>query len=367
MAQPSHANDQAHRQKMTRIPRTQCSTNTEQINTWIDHYEANGCHYAGVGGVAVGDFFPFVPAFELVFMNTDPYGPDVYKQGKKFRLHYHALLKLAAAANISWEPGATGVAQMEYGKYVVFDAVGKAVRPDGIVFSMVASGEVNEEIIREDLESEWQAKADAKQFSSDQEKKIFLDSNIDRDVRQKKRHMVALAESKAKGRVIRAILGLKGEYTDQEINMPFLVVWYTPREDYKDPVARERAIARAQNNVTKLFGPGKNNSPPTQSSQQENLPEPPADQPQQPVAHPPSAPSDRHVPVPGTDGFIPAEPWPLDVFGLKPRDIRIAVLKAFADHVNYQGVGRDETKIMKMDENTMVQFYETLLAKAAGR
>ena len=375
MANPTQAQanqDQSDRQtpKVTHIPRAQASINTAAIENQLQYYETNGCNLASIGAVAVGEFFPFIPVFEALRADPDPYGPDVWPSKGKLILRHQFLVKLAAAANISWEPGLTGVRRMEYGKFAICDAVGKAIRPDGSIFAMAASGEINEEIIREDVEAEYQGKADAKSdLRTEEAKQKWMAPQIDRDVRQKKRHMTAQAETKAKDRVIRAMLGLKGTYTKEEITFPFLVVWYTPREDYKDPAARERAIARAHNNVTQLFG--KKNTPPITPTPQENPTAPPADQPQTPAASSlttkPDMVPNPNKPIPGTNGFIPNQPWPLEVFGVKARDVRIKALKAFADHLDYEGKGRDEKVIMNMDENTMVQFYEILLAKAAGR
>ena len=171
---------------------------------------------AGIGIETLDPYGMYVPVVETLTLDPDPRGTDFYPSGTdgKSRLHNFAVEKLCNAANVKWDPVNSTVKTQIPGKYVLFQAVGCLQKSDGDLMSAVGHGEMDMEVVKEDLVDEYENKAKTYQKNkSDKEKKEYVNYCVNRDFREKRKHMVPLAESKAKGRVGRKLLNIKNEYT----------------------------------------------------------------------------------------------------------------------------------------------------------
>lgn len=84
-------------------------------------------------------------------------------------------------------------------------------------------------------------------------------------------HLVAMAETKAFNRAIRAVLSLHGSYPKQELLRPFAVLRYVP--DMSHPDVRKVFLNQLLPAASQVFGPGSGAAPQLTSSDPEVAPE----------------------------------------------------------------------------------------------
>lgn len=168
----------------------------------------------------------FELAFSLIKVDPNPDNGEVYKtEGGKVALGGVALARVSAAAGITWNPHmCQRIDDRSDPRYVEYRAVGAWKLFDGDIITETCSRAVD---LRE---------------GSDETAGM-----TEKSLAQQRKFIVALAESKAKNRVIRR-LGLKSGYTPAELrDKPFAVVrlMWTGRSN--DPqLAREFALMKAQ-------------------------------------------------------------------------------------------------------------------------
>ena len=253
----------------------------------------------------------YLPVLEHTVLDPSPQGPDIYPADKMFRLHGHALERLGNMANIQWDPINSTVLERERGQYVLYRAVGFYQKPNGEYLSVNAMGEMDVDIIHDDLIDEYTKKANSFRDKNPQQKKEYIDYCANRDFRQKRRFLVPLAETRAKSRVIKKILNVKSQYTMAEIQQPFVTMWFTMAIDFKDPEVRRMAAQAKIQASMMIFGrpqitvseqpsrlPMSDPEPLTSANPNDPHPmeKPPAPQPQKktssPAAQPPAADAD---------------------------------------------------------------------------
>lgn len=202
----------------------------------------------------------YSPFVDFVFLRED----EVYCTKKKYRIHYNGLLRFASAAGFEWSAIDTCRTDNRSEKtYCSFRAVGGVRKADGKVYFHKAEDEIDIDILREDYEdlysSKWEQVKNctgnqAWKKDGHQTKKSFVDAMVRRDVRQKQRNKLKLVESGAKARVIRFVLGIQGQYSDEKkvLGMPFIFVSYIP--NIKHPEIRRAVTGSFADTQTMIYG-----------------------------------------------------------------------------------------------------------------
>jgi len=189
------------------------------------------------------------PVLEKIWLNEN----DIYSAQGKFRVRYEGLLKLANAAGIEWSAPDSGRADNNSDKlYVAFRAVGLIRKADGKLYPTASSYDLDLELVKEELEELYQQKA-KNMKKSDKEKEEYVRYCVARDWLHKRKHKVTLAESGAKARVIRSILGLQSQYSSaQDIGRPFVIVRFIL--DHQNPDIKQAMLSAARENMSAIYG-----------------------------------------------------------------------------------------------------------------
>lgn len=174
----------------------------------------------------------YMPVVDTVFLRDD----EVYAAQKNFRIHYNGLLRMSIASSFEWSSGDCRRFDKQNDKlYCAYQAVGGVRKSDGRVYFHEAKDDVDIEVLEMEFEDKYSLDWEkVKGCTGDQawkkhghkSKDMFVCAMVRRDVIQKRKNMHKLAESGAKARVIRFILGLQGQYAkkNQIIGMPFVFV-----------------------------------------------------------------------------------------------------------------------------------------------
>lgn len=192
------------------------------------------------------------PVVERIWLTND----DVYESQKKFRIRYEGLLKLANAAGIEWSPVDSGRTDNGGDKlYVSFRAVGLIRKADGKLYPTAASYDLDLELVKEELEEQYRQKAD-KFKKTGQDREDYIRFAVTRDWLHKRKHKATLAESGAKARVIRSVLGLPSQYNDKQdiIGRSFVIVRFVL--DHQNPDIKQAMLTAARDNMSAIFGHG---------------------------------------------------------------------------------------------------------------
>ena len=231
----------------------------EQIQQEVDQERQNGAIIFLPSAIVPESFYR--PVIERVWL-TDA---DIYESQKKCRIRYEGLLKLANAAGIEWSPVDSGRTDNGSDKlYVSFRAVGLIRKADGKLYPMSNSYDLDLELIKEELEDQYRQKAkdhdrDNKDWwrkKNKDEKAEYVKYCVKRDWIQKRKHKVTLAESGAKARVIRSVLGLQSQYANKEdiTGRPFVMVRFIL--DHQNPDIKQAMLASAKENMSAIYGGG---------------------------------------------------------------------------------------------------------------
>lgn len=203
-----------------------------------------------------------------------------------FSLAKPMLDKLALAAGIQFDPNYTFCDRVDKNTYRA-KAHGAIRRPDG---SLRAETD-QKEICLEDEEDKYriefmdkaaqgitdekQAKEAAKIFKGqwtrmknkwgkdvegylidESDRQRYIERSVMVNMALLRKNAPQKAMTGAKLRVIRALLGLKGTYTLEELSRGFAIPTVVVTMDHNDPMARQAMITSAINSVTNMFGGG---------------------------------------------------------------------------------------------------------------
>lgn len=219
------------------------------------------------------------PVVETLQLSASPDDGDVYpastvhqksdddegqaKKGSKLRLTGRALEKLGSLANITWNLAMCG--RTDNGKdpnYISWQAVGGITKPDGTRYWLKGEYDLDLLVLKEEIENQAK-KRYASALKSNQQwaawiKKMtlqeFIQYILDRDFSQKRKHARKLCETGAKNRVIRALLGLKNEYTAEEVAKPFVVARIVFQPDYEDPGTKQALLSMHLQSMMGVYG-----------------------------------------------------------------------------------------------------------------
>lgn len=197
------------------------------------------------------------PVVEKVLLSSNKDDGDVYPHSgeedgdkAKFRLTKQALMKLSVCAGIIWSVQETKRLDNRSDRnYCAFAAVGGIKKADGQPVFFRAEYDLDFDVIEEELRESYEQKA--KKYKKDAD---YVEFCVKRDMLQKRKHKLKLAEAGAMNRVVREILGLKNAYTKAELAKPFVMVRIVFRPDYNDKEVRKQLIAAHIQSMTGIYG-----------------------------------------------------------------------------------------------------------------
>lgn len=208
------------------------------------------------------------PVIETVTLSANTADGDVYPHNNvdededqskaKFRLTKQALMKLSVCAGIIWSTSETRRTDPGTDRnYVCYQAVGGLKKADGNPIFFKAQYDMDFEIIEEELRELYEKKTRSKWMKDKtaQQKAEYIDFCVKRDMLQKRKHRLKLAEAGAMNRVVREILGLKNAYTAAELSKPFVMCRVVFRPDYNDKDVKEKMLQAHIQAMTGIYGP----------------------------------------------------------------------------------------------------------------
>lgn len=243
-----------------------------------------------------------------VAMDTSEKSGDIFKVGSvkvgktyidTFCLAKPALMKLAAAAGIQFDPDHTYGTRVDQNTYKA-KAYGAMRMPDG-----TGKTHADEKVIcLDDEEANYRiefmdksikgitdkkaADAAAEMFRGkwidsknkwNEPCKAFVIDDADREKYIERSVLVNMtllrktaaekAMTGAINRVIRALIGLKGQYTKEELSRPFAIARATFSPDYNDPEVKRALLSQGMNSIGSLFGTASVVSAPTEALPEE--------------------------------------------------------------------------------------------------
>lgn len=240
--------------------------NFEEIRKKLETEKKNGAFIFSPSEIMSMEDSYFMPVIETVLLTED----DVYSAQKKYRIHYSGLLKIALGASIKWSVTDTRRTDDRKDKlYCSFMAVGGVVDASGTVQWHKAEKDIDLEVIQMELEDQysagWEKVKDCKGNDAWKKhghttKEAFMDALSRRDMIQHRKNKLTKAESGAKARVIRSIIGLQGTYSNknQLIGMPFILVHFVQNQNH--PEVKKfllQALPAAQNMIYGSTGQAK--------------------------------------------------------------------------------------------------------------
>jgi hypothetical protein len=199
-------------------------------------------------------------SLEIVEIDPDPKRGETHKIEGKLVFGKNALLKLSHAANIKWDTKETGAVKItETSAYA--KAAGYLRKPNGQMLPCVGSYHVDCDIIEREQTINYKEKAekgkpiwkktqfgksylDYVSWESEKEKKEWIELKVEKAVVQSIKHRVTKAETGAINRAIRQALIIHNYYTEQELNIPFVVpcIALDVEEILNDPLTRRDAL-----------------------------------------------------------------------------------------------------------------------------
>lgn len=221
-----------------------------KIQSEIEKERANGSMVLMPSAIVPESFYR--PVIERTWLVDD----DIYCSQKKYRIRFDGLLKLANAAGIEWSPVDSGRTDNGSDKlYISFRAVGLIRKADGKLYPTAASYDLDLELVKEELEETYRQKA-KNMNKSEKEKEDYIRYCVTRDWFHKRKHKATLAESGAKARVIRSILGLQSQYSNKRdiTGRPFVIVRFVL--DHQNPDIKRAMLASARENMAAIYGGG---------------------------------------------------------------------------------------------------------------
>lgn len=191
-----------------------------------------------------------------------PLGPDIYQDGRdrtKYGLTKIGLHKFAAAANLSWHPAYTG--RVDDGTELWFRryrACGVVLGLDGTPRYLTAHKSIDLRVTK------WgEKKVETKQGTKTV--RVVAEGGKDAvgmsesQLNEARKFIDEICESKAMNRVLRQYAFIKGLYSREELNRPFVICALVFTGETEDPELRREVakamVERAMGATTALFGP----------------------------------------------------------------------------------------------------------------
>lgn len=215
------------------------------------------------------------PVIDSVVLSSEADDGDIYLQEKgtgkkpsKYAIAKQGLLKLSNCAGVIWHPTETRRTDNRADRnYVSYQAVGGVRKTDGTPIFFKAEYDVDFEVVEDEIREQYRLKAQKYESAkgdedykwwhkkSKQEKADYLENCVRRDLLQKRKHKLKLAETGAMNRVIRALLNLKNTYTKAELQKPFVIARIVLKPDYNDPEVKRLLVEASVKAMTQIYGP----------------------------------------------------------------------------------------------------------------
>lgn len=234
----------------------------EKLQVELEEYRKKGSYNILVPTLTIQEISPFhKPVLEIVKVDPDPAAGEVYEivQGSgEFSLRATALQKIGYAAGLIWN--ARGCHRTDDGSdpdVVSYRAEAAVRKEDGTYMLLNAEYMVDLRVIEEETRDSYEKKSKALQKEkgwTEQQRKDYVEKCVKRDMLQKRKFRLQLAQTGAMDRVIRKILGLKGTYRKEELEKPFVVPKIAFNPDVKDPKVRELLLKQGLDATNLIYG-----------------------------------------------------------------------------------------------------------------
>ena len=209
------------------------------------------------GGREIGEIYQL--SYSVFLLSPDPNGGDCWQDPRwtewrdkngNLKRKGRVALSFQALAKLKNEAGLTilethrndGFASSTY---VNVSASGELRKLDGGVIRDMASSEIDMEVVRKQLEVQY-----AKRGMTSDERRAA----IERDFLRKLVHKHANAESLAKARLIRQMLGIASTYEQEQFSRPWVVLACKPIIDFSDPMVKRIAVMTMFGATQALYG-----------------------------------------------------------------------------------------------------------------
>jgi len=215
--------------------------------------------------VTIKETSPYHQAsLEVVRISTEPSDKEIYEPMKgsgDWAFTAVALRKVAYAAAITWRPDMSY--RCDDGKnpdIVRFKATASIQKEDGKWREQSNEYELDLKEIEKELRRSYANKAERyskenkKNPWSEAKKKDYIETNLERDMIQKRKFKVQLAETGAMNRVIRNLLALKSSYKIDQLEKPFVIPKITFHPDIEDPETRRILLTQGRQSIGELYG-----------------------------------------------------------------------------------------------------------------
>jgi hypothetical protein len=229
----------------------------------LEHYRKDGKYNVLVPTVTIQEISPFhKPVLEIVRIDPNPENKEVYQVilgSDDFSLSAVALNKIGYAAGLIWN--ARGCHRTDDGSnpnIVTYKAEAAVRKEDGSYMPVNAEYMLDLEVAEQEMRESYDKKFSVlvkKGETKESGRKDYVEKNVKRDLLQKRKFRLQLAQTGAMDRVIRKILGLKGTYKKAELEKPFIVPKIAFAPDISDPKVREVLLRQGLDATNILFGP----------------------------------------------------------------------------------------------------------------
>lgn len=308
-----------------------------------------------------------VPVVETVTLDPDPKDGDFYPQTKnddeskgRYAIGRQGLAKLSIAAAIVWSATETRRTDNRSDRdYVSYQAVGGMKKPDGTYAFAKAEYDLDLEVIAEELQATHEAAAKKWKKGPD-----YVEYCFKRDILQKRKNKLKLAETGAKDRVIRELLKIKNTYTLEQIKKPFIILRIAVRPDYSDKDVKRAMLTAAIGSMTGIYG-----SAPAQIGYDEAIDITPPVTPEGDEPPPPDPPAPTTPPQGGSTPAPPSqdltESQVLD-FTNSDAEGQAKTLETLAKRKGYDVAGylakiRGKPTLMGLTKEKRIEFFKHLL------
>lgn len=240
------------------------SNDFQEIIDYIEKEKKNSAFIFQPGPILPEKDSLLMPIVETVFL--DPTN-DIYNAQGKFRIRYTGLLKLSLAASMRWSINDTRRTDNRNDKlYCSFMAVGGVLKSDNTVNWVKAEKDMDLEVMEMELEDQYNSTWDKDRGNGKiptwktkdyTERSIYVDKMVRRDMISHRKNKLTKSESGAKARVIRAILGLQGTYSNENQlkGMAFIMVHFASNPNHPDN--RANLINSVNNAQNMIYGSGR--------------------------------------------------------------------------------------------------------------
>ncbi len=243
--------------------KAEATMGVEELSNRLEKLRKEGAYNVLVPTVTIQEISPMhKPVLEIVQINTEPKGGEIYeivKGSGDWSLNSTALSKISFAAGLLWN--ARNCRRTDNGsnpKITSYQAEAFVRKEDGTYMPVNREYQLDLEVIEEEIRTSWETKSQdlaKKEKWTEEKRKDFVEKYVKRDMLQKRKFRLQLAQTGAMARVIKFIFGLKGTYKIEELKKPFIVPKIVFAPDVNDPQVKAMLMKQGLDATALLFGP----------------------------------------------------------------------------------------------------------------